>query len=525
MKSKNVCRLALTLAIIILGGCAGTGNNNIFGVSKRLETAGRMTLTGANPLFDSENFEEVDLEAVLDPTDLRKGKPYRPRLICGNTIKQSATDKNDDESQADERTACINRAFLAVAISAFYDPKNNEGATPKDRRNRVLDRLLASSEQRCGAYKQYLKAYDIHWETGLGVGTTILGAAGAIATGTVNTRAFSGLAAMLSGARSEIRQGVFSNLASFVIIPGIDFKRSTILTAIKENRKLEITDYTVQAALHDAALYHGACTLESGLEVAQESIKRVENPGLSQINRTLATLAQTKQLAHMVDLASSGNLTAANSKVVAVDYSPQEVVLAGGGKSAKLSSEESIEVSTNTLFSMFDGITQSAREFKAALDAKAANNTTLPEEKIKLTDTATKLAKYFELPAANATPPKNTFVSVRTNLVAEASNIGKIISARDSAIRSDEIILVGEMDTAKRTDAQALIATKKAARDAFSKFALSDLEQKTAQPFQTLSKLVKAGPLVASDLSKVDDELDKLSKVKAAKESSAPATQ
>lgn len=517
MNLKSMYMLAVLVATFVLAGCAASGNS-LLGVSKKLETADRITLTGANPLFDSENFEEVDLEAILDPKDLRN-KEYKPRFICGKQVKQS-----NGEEEADERTACINRAFLAAAMSAFYDSRNNVETTSKDRRNRVLDRLLASSEQRCGAYKQYLKAYDIHWETGLGVGTTILGAAGAIATGTLNTRAFSGLAAMLSGARSEIRQGVFSNLASFVIIPGIDFKRSTILTAIKENRKLEITDYTVQAALHDAALYHGACTLESGLEVAQESIKRVENPGLSQINRTLATLAQTKQLAHMVDLASSGNLTAANSKVVAVDYSPQEVVLAGGGKSTKPSTDEGIVRSTNELFSMLDGVTQSARELKTALDAKAENKATSPEEKINLIDTANKLAKYFELPAVDATPPKNTFVSVRTNLVAQLSNISTIISGRDSAIRSDEISLIGEMDTAKRTDAQAVIATKKAARDAFGKFALSDLEQKTAQPFQALSKLVKASPLVASDLSKVDDALDKLSKVKAANDTSTVAT-
>lgn len=507
--------LALVLASLFLSGCASTSENSIFGVSKRLETSKRMTLTGANPLFDSENFEEVDLEAILDPTDLRKSQPYRPRLICGKAVKQSATGKDDDEFQADERTACINRAFLAAAMSAFYDSKNNEGTTTKDRRNRVLDRLLASSEQRCGAYKQYLKAYDIHWETGLGVGTTVLAAAGAIATGALNTRAFSGLAAMLSGARSEIRQGVFSNLASFVIIPGIDLKRSSILTAIKENRKLDISDYTVQAALHDAALYHGACTLESGLEVAQESIKRVENPGLTQINKTLATLAQTKQLSHMVDLANSGKLTTENAKVIAVEYAPQEIVLAGGGKKSKPSADESNEASSNALLAAFDAITQSASELKGALKAKAAEKTTSADDKLKLTAAANKLALYFEPVGTDGKPLVATFVSVRAHLVSEISNIRKIVAAKDSAIRGEEIKLIGELDATKLANSHALIATLRAARDAFGTFAFAHLEQRTAMPFKSLAQLVKSSPVVVSDFSKVDAELGKLAAVKA----------
>jgi hypothetical protein len=513
MKLTITRALLFALAIFILGGCAGTGNNNIFGVSKRLETAGRMTLTGANPLFDSENFEEVDLEAVLDPTDLRKSQPYHPRLICGKAVKQPASGKDDDESRTDERTACINRAYLAAAMSAFYDPKNNAGTTTRDRRNRVLDRLLASSEQRCGAYKQYLKAYDIHWETGLGVGTTILGAAGAIATGTVNSRAFSGLAAMLSGARSEIRQGVFSNLASFVIIPGIDFKRSNILTAIKENRKLDISDYTVQAALHDAALYHGACTLESGLEVAQESIKRVENPGLIQINKTLATLAETKQLAHMVDLANSGKLDAASAKVVMVDYAPQEIILAGGGKKSKASAEDRNESSASALLANFDVIAKLAGELKVALSAKADDAKTGVGDKTKLTDAATKLGLYLEPVKPGGLT--NTLVSARASFALQASAIAKIVSDDDSVIRAEEIKLGGESDFTKRTNGLASITTKKAARDAFGLFGFAHLEQASAAPLKSLTQLMKPDAVAAPDFAKIDVELAKLAAITA----------
>jgi hypothetical protein len=506
MNLKRLRMLALVVAPLLLSACASTSENSFFGVSKRLETAKRMTLTGANPLFDSENFEEVDLEAILDPRDLRRGEPYLPHTarICG---------KDKQGTETNEHTSCLNRAYLAAAMSAFYDQQNNLGTTQKDRRNRVLDRILASSEQRCGAYKQYLKAYDIHWETGLGVGTTVLGAAGAIATGTVNTRAFSGLAAMLSGARSEIRQGVFSNLASFVIIPGIDLKRSSILTAIKENRKLDISDYTVQAALHDAALYHGACTLESGLEVAQESIKRVENPGLIQINKTLATLAETKQLSHMVDLANSGKLDAASAKVLTVDYTPQEVVLAGGGKKPKVSAEDRNESSASALLANFDAIAKMAGELKLALKAKADDAKTAVGDKTKLTDAATKLGLYLETPKAGG--PTNTLVSARTSLASQASAIAKIVADDDSAIRVEEIKLGGESDITKRTNGLASLATKKAARDAFGLFGFAHLEQASAAPFKSLSQLTKPDAVTVPDFAKIDVELAKLAAITA----------
>jgi hypothetical protein len=493
---------ALT-GLILLSGCASSGNS-LLKVSTRLETADRVSLTGANPLFDSENFEEIDLENTLDPMDLRK-KKYRPKLICGKD--------NPETRDVDERTACANRAFLAAAMSAFYHPDNNKNTTTKDRRNQILDRLLASSEQRCGAYKQYLKAYDIHWETGLGIGTTIMGAAGAIATGTLNSRAFSGLAAMLSGTRSEIRQGVFSNLASFVIIPGIDTKRSKILDAIKENRKLDISDYSVQAALHDAALYHGACTLESGLEVAQDSIRRVDDPGLLQINKTLATLVETKQLARMTDLANVGSLNATNIKIFKPEYSPLEVVLAGGSAKSKSSVEDRALANSKDLLASFDSITKSAGELKIALEAKARDDNTSATDKPLLIEAASKLAKYLEPVSADGAPPKNTLVSARIHLASQTSAIIKVVADDDSLIRVEEARLGGEANATKRVNGLATIATKKAARDAFSLFGFAHLEQATTAAFKSLAELVKPTPATVPNFKKIDDELLKIAAV------------
>ena len=216
----------------------------------------------------------------------------------------------------------------------------------------------------------------------------------------------------------------------------------------------------------------------------------------------------------MVDLANTGKLEASNAKVVPVEYSPQEVVLAGGGKMSKVTVVEKNEASANTLFATFDAIAQSAIDLKKALVAKAADKDTSAADKLALSAAATKLALYSAA-AGTAGAPVNTFVSVRAHLVAQVSNIGKIIAANDSAIRSAELALIGETNTAKRTDGKASIAAQKAARDAFGAFAFAHLEQKTATPFKTLSQLVKSSPVVVSDFVKVDAELAKLAVIAA----------
>ncbi len=479
--------LVAVCACLLASGCASNGNS-LLGVSKRMETAERVSLTGANPIFDSENFEEVNLEVMLDPRDYRNDESlYKPRLICKKYVTETeakAKAKAKYEHGHDVRTGCINRAYLAASLAAFYDPRY--GAA-KDRRNRVQDRLLAASEHRCGAYKQYLKAYDIHWETGLGIGTTVLAAAGAIATGTLNTRAFSGLAAMFSGTRAEIRQGVFSNLASFVIIPGIDKKRTTLLEAIKENRKLDISEYTVEAALHDAAAYHGACTLESGLEVAQDSIKRIENPGLSQINKTLAHLAETKQLMNMVSLANSNTLTADKAKVIAVEYAIKDVVLAGGGKPKPPSNDERIKLAADDTLNAFLAIRKTAAKLKATLEAAEAVAPDADKKKIK--ESILTLEKYFAPPAKDGTNPKNTFPSVQTELANKLGALAKNTADAASAIRADQIKLGGEKDPIKVIDGQASFAVRTAALTVYVTVALESIQSKTSASFQELLRL------------------------------------
>ena len=264
MKIGVCLLLPLIAATAVLAGC-GVDNALVKATEDPLKSSGRVTTSGAHQLFDESSFERVNLPALLDPDDKRAER------------KPSATDQAGGE--------------LELAFDAFYRYPN-----PLQRRNRVQDRLLAASEQRCNLYKNYLKRVETYQSTSFGILTTILGGAGAIATGTVNSRAFAGLAGVSSGIGAELKAGFFANVASQVITPGIDLRREEILNQIRARRSRPISDYTVEAALRDVALYHGACSLIVGLEAAGVAIKSVENPGLARINETLLQLRRSNTL-------------------------------------------------------------------------------------------------------------------------------------------------------------------------------------------------------------------------------------
>lgn len=144
------------------------------------------------------------------------------------------------------------------------------------RRNMVQDRLISASENRCGLYKKYLKRMSSNTGFFLGSATTILGGAGAIVTDSVSARILSGIAGITSGVNAEFNKQYFSEVATNVIIPGIDIARKKVMDEIKTNRTgdTDAKTYTLNAAIADALRYHAACTIDSGLNEARERISK-----------------------------------------------------------------------------------------------------------------------------------------------------------------------------------------------------------------------------------------------------------
>lgn len=272
MNSKSTLRNIVFGCIIFITQASLSGCGVLIKETEDpLKSTGRVTTTGAHQLFNEDSFEKVNLPDLLDPD--KKRDDVTPLITTNNS---------------ENKTDNLERAF-----DAFYKYPNKE-----QRRNRVQDRLLAASEQRCNLYKNYLKRVETYQSTTFGMLTTVLAGAGAIATGSVNTRAFSGLASISSGMGAELKEGFFANLASQVIIPGIELRRDEIWkTVILSKRNTLISNYTVEAAIRDVALYHGACSLIVGLEAAGVATKTFSNPGLDSINTTLSKLRLSHSLA------------------------------------------------------------------------------------------------------------------------------------------------------------------------------------------------------------------------------------
>ncbi|OPY69251.1 MAG: hypothetical protein A4E63_01854 [Syntrophorhabdus sp. PtaU1.Bin050] len=237
------------LIVGILSGCALGSEYSIFG-GKRVNSA------GANQLLP-EAFEEVNIVKLLDPE---------------NKAKYNVCDK---ESTVSDKEACK----IDVAFNAFYETcpskdQNNKCAEDELilRRNRIQETLIAASVQRCNVYLSYIRRIDSKVGLALGSLATILGGAGAIVTGTDSARALAGSAGISSGLRAEFKEDFFYNQTINVISKGIRERRKEIYKEIEAHRGEDggacLTQYPVEAAVKDALLYHGACSMIAGLETA-----------------------------------------------------------------------------------------------------------------------------------------------------------------------------------------------------------------------------------------------------------------
>ncbi|GEM_PF-1379030 len=217
---------------------------------------------GADPLIEMDSFQEIDLVRLLDPSSTVEQKDYTSKTL------EEAFDKFYEETDLEKR---------------------------KLNRNRIQERILAASQERCEEYVQYLDKKDSHTNFALGGLTTLVGGVGAILTPASTVRALSGAAAILSGTRAEFNESYFANKTIEVVRKGIEAKRKGLYTAMKTNQNSALKDYTVEAAIKDAVAFHGACSLSGGLEHLADSLQRAENPGLKGAQNTLELVQHLRE--------------------------------------------------------------------------------------------------------------------------------------------------------------------------------------------------------------------------------------
>lgn len=277
----------LRLAVLVSSAALVAGCSTSPFVAPVLST-GHANTAGAHQLFNEGTFEQLDLATLLDPEN-RRATMRTDTGDGGHTASGGGKDAVAFAAEAERKQMS---AELERSFRAFY----TYGPALEERRSRLQDRVLAASEQRCNTYKLYLKRLETAQNTTTGILTTILGGAGAIASHVTAAQAFAGLAGITSGIGAELRQNYFGNIASHVVTPGIDLARADLRREILSKRSSPMADYTVEAALVDAARYHAACSLNAGLERAGQAVRDVANPGLRNLNLTLAQLSLSQKL-------------------------------------------------------------------------------------------------------------------------------------------------------------------------------------------------------------------------------------
>ena len=162
-------------------------------------------------------------------------------------------------------------------------------------RNRIQERILAISEDRCNAYKRYLRYDQSMSNFWLGFGSTLAGGLGALSSTLTAAKTFAAFGGVLSGISAEYNQDFYGNLFYSVITKAIDEQRRDAYRQIQtygQNRSL--TQYPVEAAIKDAILYDGTCSAVSAMEYAEKAVQLVNDPGMDGMMRYLVKANQSR---------------------------------------------------------------------------------------------------------------------------------------------------------------------------------------------------------------------------------------
>ncbi|MCO7190827.1 MULTISPECIES: hypothetical protein [unclassified Pseudoalteromonas] len=271
----------------------------------------RVNLGGASQLLPAGGFVAVDLPALIADKTRSELTAELYKKLETNTITKGgkkkklnsemlgyleANDYCSADTDADEDACIAEREMLSFAVQQYASYGADKQLAI---RNRVQDRILSASTQRCNLYKVYLKRIESRNNFWLGTVTTVFGGAGAVFTSESASRILAGLAGVTSGVRAEFNQAYLANQATELIAKGIDLKRRGIKAEITlRQQESDVQKYSLFGALSDALEYHGACNILTGLEVAGKAVDNLEDPDFSVLTKNLY---RSKHLEEVMD--------------------------------------------------------------------------------------------------------------------------------------------------------------------------------------------------------------------------------
>lgn len=161
--------------------------------------------------------------------------------------------------------------------NGFYLGSNiSEGDLKSDKykyhRNEVQDRLIAASNQKCGAYFRVLTSSKAQTRMGWGGLAIFLSGAASVVTPVSAARALAAGSTFSNGLLSLYDDAYFSSMTISIISTGITKRREEVLAAIQIQRRGSLVEYSVNRAIADALAYHSACNMVTGLEAAAAAV-------------------------------------------------------------------------------------------------------------------------------------------------------------------------------------------------------------------------------------------------------------
>lgn len=223
-----VRRLTPVFALLTLAGCSTIRGYTMPDEENQLSGAGSILSKAAANAPDG-SFEQLDLQSLLVEYGFDKIKDLRPA---------------GDEPNA-------------------Y------------RRNELQSRLLAASNQRCGAYVRALISSRSQTQMGWGGLSTLLSGASSVVSHAATAQALAAGSTVSNSYLSLYNEAYFNNLSISVITSGIDKRRELIYGQILQLRDGTLDKYTVNQAIADALQYHAACNIIAGLETATAATKNI----------------------------------------------------------------------------------------------------------------------------------------------------------------------------------------------------------------------------------------------------------
>ena len=222
MNTRNLKLLAL-IACIVLTGCSSIRRVTMPDEENLLSGAGSL-MVGA-PKGKSREFEQIDMETLL--------KDYGFESPNGISLVNSSDDVN-----------------------------------LKYKRNDLQDKIIAASNQRCGAYLRVLISSKAQTQMGWGGLATLLSGAATVTSPAAAAKVLSAGSTISNSYLSLYNEAYFNNLSINVISAGIAKQREGLLQYMDAGRAKDMKDYPVNRAIADALSYHAACNIISGLEAA-----------------------------------------------------------------------------------------------------------------------------------------------------------------------------------------------------------------------------------------------------------------